>query len=261
MAPARSTRQDAPSSAWLAASACTSRADSAAAAREHTPSTSSRTRVTVHALPATLSYAQGAAVGIPYATAWRALFGKAYVAPGETVLVHGASGGVGLAAVQMAAAHGCIVLGTASTEAGRELVRSEGAHRVFDHRAADYTDEILAFTGGHGVSVVLEMLANVNLERSLGMLAPRGRVVVIGNRGSMEFNPRVIMAKEATVLGMTLWNMNAAEDAAVQAGVSAGLENGTLRPVVGREFALADAPRAHEAVLVPGAHGKVVLLA
>lgn len=215
----------------------------------------------VHALPATLSYSQGAAVGIPYSTAWRALFGKAYVAPGETVLVHGASGGVGLAAVQMAASHGCIVLGTASTEAGRELVRSEGAHRVFDHRAANYTDEIMTFTGGLGVSVVLEMLANVNLERSLGMLVPRGRVVVIGNRGPMEFNPRLIMAKEATVLGMTLWNMNAAEDAAVQAGVSAGLENGTLRPVVGRELALGDAPRAHEAVLVPGAHGKVVLLA
>jgi NADPH2:quinone reductase len=214
----------------------------------------------VHALPAPLTFPQGAAVGVPYATAWRALFQKAQVAPGETVLVHGASGGVGLAAVQMASAHGAIVLGTAGTAEGRELVLSEGAHRVFDHRTAGYVDEIMAFTAGRGVNVVLEMLANVNLERSLGLLAMRGRVVVIGSRGSLDFNPRLVMGKDAAVLGMALWNMTAAEDAAVQAGVAAGLDSGTLRPVVGREFALADAPRAHEAVVTPGAHGKVVLV-
>ena len=207
-----------------------------------------------------MSFAQGAAVGVPYATAFRALFQKAFVMPGEIVLVHGASGGVGLAAVQMASAHGAIVIGTAGTDAGRELVRSEGAHQVVDHTASGYADEILAFTRGRGVNVVIEMLANVNLERSLGLLAMRGRVVVIGSRGSLEFNPRLTMAKEAAVLGMTLWNMTAAEDAAVQAGVSAGLENGMLRPVVGREFALADAPLAHQAVVERGAHGKVVLV-
>jgi NADPH2:quinone reductase len=216
--------------------------------------------IAAHALPASLSFAQGAAVGVPYATAWRALFQKALVLPGEVVLVHGASGGVGIAAVQMANAHGAIVIGTAGTDAGRELVRSEGAHQVVDHTAGGYVDEILAFTGGRGVNVVLEMLANVNLERSLGLLAMRGRVVVIGSRGSLDFNPRLTMAKEATVLGMTLWNMTAAEDAAVQAGVSAALESGTLRPVVGREFALVDAPLAHQAVVARGAHGKVVLV-
>lgn len=213
----------------------------------------------VHPLPASLSFAQGAAVGVPYATAWRALFDKAQLAPGEIVLVHGASGGVGLAAVQMANAHGAIVLGTAGTDRGRELVLSEGAHHVFDHKSSGYAEEIMAFTGGRGVHVVLDMLANVTLERSLGLLAMRGRVVVIGSRGSLDFNPRLTMAKDATVLGMTLWNMTPAEAAAVQAGVSAGLEAGTLRPVVGREFALADAPRAHEAVTAPGAYGKVVL--
>jgi NADPH2:quinone reductase len=213
----------------------------------------------VHPLPANLSYAQGAAVGVPYATAWRALFDKAQLAPGEIVLVHGASGGVGLAAVQMANAHGAIVLGTAGTDRGRELVRSEGAHHVFDHTAGGYADEIVSFTAGRGVHVVLEMLANVTLERSLGLLAMRGRVVVIGSRGTLEFSPRLTMAKEATLLGMTLWNMTPAEAAAVQAGVSAGLESGTLRPVVGREFPLGDAPKAHEAVMTRGAYGKVVL--
>jgi NADPH2:quinone reductase len=214
----------------------------------------------VHPLPASVSFAQGAAVGVPYATAWRALFHKANLQAGETVLVHGASGGVGIAALQMAGAHGAIVIGTAGTDRGRELVLSEGAHKVFDHSSASYAEGILQFTNGRGVDLVIEMLANVNLERSLGMLAPFGRVVVVGNRGSLDFNPRAIMAKDATVLGMTLFNMNAADYAAVHAGVSAGLEAKTLRPVVGREFPLQDAARAHEAVLAPGSHGKIVLL-
>ena len=214
----------------------------------------------VHPLPASVSYAQGAAVGVPYATAWRALFQKAKLESGEIVLVHGASGGVGIAALQMAASHGAIVIGTAGTERGRELVLSEGAHKVLDHAAPGHVEEIMAFTGGRGVDVVVEMLANVNLERSLGVLAPYGRVVVVGSRGALEFNPRAIMAKDATVLGMTLFNMSAADYAAVHAGVAAGLDARTLRPVVGREFALEHAARAHEAVLAPGAHGKIVLL-
>jgi NADPH2:quinone reductase len=214
----------------------------------------------VHPLPASVSFGQGAAVGVPYSTAWRALFHKARLESGEIALVHGASGGVGVAAIQMAGSHGAIVIGTAGTERGRELVLSEGAHRVFDHGASGYADEIMAFTGGRGVDVVIEMLANVNLERSLGVLAPSGRIVVVGSRGSLEFNPRAIMAKDATVLGMTLFNMSAADYAAVHAGVAAGLEARTLRPVVGREFPLQDAPRAHEAVLAPGSHGKIVLL-
>ena len=214
----------------------------------------------VHPLPASVSYAQGAAVGVPYATAWRGLFQKARLESAETVLVHGASGGVGIAAVQMAASHGAIVIGTAGTDHGRELVLSEGAHKVFDHTVPGYAEEITAFTGGRGVDVVVEMLANVNLERSLGLLAPYGRVVVIGNRGSLQFNPRAIMAKDATVFGLTLFNMTAADYAAVHAGIVAGLDARTLRPVVGREFPLEDAPKAHEAVLAAGSHGKLVLL-
>lgn len=214
----------------------------------------------VHPLPAPLTFAQGAAVGVPYATAWRAVFQKARLVPGEVLLVHGASGGVGVAVVQMARALGARVIGTAGTEQGLELVRSEGAHLALDHTTGDYLDRVTASTGGRGVDAVIEMLANVNLERDLTVLAPRGRVVVVGNRGALQFNPRLTMAKEACVMGTALWNATAAEDTEAHAGVCAGLEAGTLRPVVGREFPLAEAPRAHEAVLAPGAHGKIVLV-
>ncbi len=212
----------------------------------------------VHPLPAAVSFAAGAAVGVPYLTAYRALFQRARLRAGERVLVHGASGGVGIAAVQLARAAGAVVVGTAGTEAGRELVRSEGAQVVADHTADGYLDRIAAATGG--VDVVVEMLANVNLERDLDLLAPRGRVVIVGNRGTLTFNPRAAMVKEADVLGTMLWNATPEENASAHAGVVAGLESGVLRPVVGRQLPLASAAQAHQDVLAPGAHGKIVLL-
>ncbi|HYV26456.1 MAG TPA: zinc-binding dehydrogenase, partial [Candidatus Eisenbacteria bacterium] len=87
-----------------------------------------------------------------------------------------------------------------------------------------------------------------------------GRVVIIGSRGPVEINPRDLMAREASVLGMVLFNVSANELAGIHAALVAGLENGTLRPVVGREFPLAEASRAHQAVMEPGALGKIVLI-
>jgi NADPH:quinone reductase len=214
----------------------------------------------VHALPAGVSFAQGAAIGVPYATAYRALFHRAQLIPGETLLVHGASGGVGVAAVQLARAFGARVFGTAGTPRGCELATAQGAHAVFDHRTPDYLERIREATGGRGVDVILENLANVNLGKDLALLALRGRVIVVGSRGPVEIVPRDLMARDADIRGMTLFNVPPAELASIHAALVAGLENGTLRPVVGREFALADAPAAHRAVLEPGAFGKIVLV-
>ncbi|HEX8116557.1 MAG TPA: NADPH:quinone reductase [Pyrinomonadaceae bacterium] len=213
-----------------------------------------------HALPERVTFAQGAGVFTPYATAYRALFQRAKAAPGETVFVHGASGGVGVASVQLARAAGLRVVGTAGTEEGRRLVVEQGAHEVLDHRAPDYLEQLTRLTGGRGPDVILEMLANVNLDRDLGVLAKGGRVVVIGSRGTVEINPRHLMTRDAAVLGLTLFNMTPQESASIHAALGAGLEAGTLRPVVGREFPLAEAARAHEEVLKPGAYGKIVLI-
>ena len=214
----------------------------------------------VHALPERVSYAQGAAVNVPYATAYRALFQLARAVPGERVLVHGASGGVGVAAVQLARAAGLNVIGTGGTQKGRDLVTEQGAHHVLDHRASDHLDQLLALTGGRGVDVVLEMLANVNLGRDLKVLAQRGRVVVIGSRGTVEIDPRDTMSRDAAIFGMSLFNTSEHDRASIHAALVAGLENGTLRPIVGQEMPLKDAPRAHKAVMEPGAYGKIVLI-
>jgi NADPH2:quinone reductase len=213
----------------------------------------------IYPLPDSMSFEQGAAVGVPYGTAYRALFQRGQARPGESVLVHGGSGGVGTAAVQLARAAGMVVLATAGTDRGLAHVTAQGAAHAFNHRTTDYVDQILEATGGRGVDVILEMLANVNLNRDLGLLARKGRVIVIGNRGTIEIDPRQTMARDADIRGMTLFNTSPAEMAEIHAALGAGLGNGTLRPVIGREFALADAPLAHEAVMSPGALGQTVL--
>ncbi|HKQ04818.1 MAG TPA: NADPH:quinone reductase [Blastocatellia bacterium] len=214
----------------------------------------------VHRLAVRVSYQQGAAVNVPYATAYRALFQRAQAQPGEAVLVHGASGGVGTGAVQLARAAGFTVIGTGGTERGRELVKENGAHHVLDHSAADYLDQLMQLTDGRGVDVILEMLANVNLAKDLTVLAPRGRVVVIGNRGTIEINPRDAMGRDATILGMSLFNASERELAIIHAALVAGLERGTLNPVAGQELPIAEAARAHQEVMKPGAYGKIVLM-
>jgi NADPH2:quinone reductase len=218
------------------------------------------TEFQTHPLPDNIGFAQGAAIGVPYGAAFRALFQRARALPGETVLVHGASGGVGIAAVQLARNAGMRVIGTAGTEAGKRLVLAEGAHHVINHRDRGHMDELLELTCGRGVDVILEMLANVNLDFDLTALAHNGRVVVIGSRGRVEIDPRNAMMREATVLGMSLYNATAKDLESMHSAFVAGLENGTLRPVVSMELPLADAAKAHHAVMETSSLGKIVLI-
>ena len=214
----------------------------------------------VHPLPDRVSFSQGAAVNVPYVTAYRALHDRARIQPGETLFIHGASGGVGLAAIQIARAWGLTVIGTAGTPEGMSLVRSEGAEAL-NHRETGYLDRLKELTHGRGPNVILEHLANVNLDNDLTALATNGRVIVVGNRGRIEIDPRKTMGKDAAILGMSMWNIAPQDLTRIYHALDAGLENGTLTPRVGTELPLADAARAHELVLQPGAKGKIVLLA
>ena len=214
----------------------------------------------VHPLAARIDLKQGAGIWVPYGTAYHALYHSAEAHASETLLVHGASGGVGNAALQIGRAMGLKVLGTAGTPKGLELAKQQGAHQVFDHRKAGYQEEILQATGNRGVDIILEMLANVNLSNDTKLLANNGRVIVIGSRGEVTIDPRQLMARRASIRGFTLWAITPAEEADIHAGLFAGLENGTLRPIVGKELPLAEAARAHKEILEPGSVGKIVLI-
>lgn len=214
----------------------------------------------VHSLPQKISFAQGAALGVPYATAYRALLLRGQAKAGETVLVHGASGGVGTAAVQFARAWGMNIIGTAGTDKGIELVREQGAQHVLNHGESNYLNKLMDLTGGRGVDLVVELAAHINLGKDLTVLAKQGRVVAVGSRQPVEINPRDTMSRDASILGMSLMNASEPELAGIHAAIVAGLENGTLRPIIGREMPLSDAAKAHEQVLAPGSYGKIVLM-
>ncbi len=214
----------------------------------------------VHPLPDELSYAQGAALGTPYVTAYRALFQRARAERGERVLVHGASGAVGLAVVQFAVAAGLRVVGPAGSDAGLKLAASQGEVQTLDHRDPAHLEATEDVTAGYGFDLIVELLANRNLGDDLAALAMRGRVVVVGSRGSVEVNPRDLMNREGTVLGMRLPNATRDELLEAHQAIGRGLTEGWLRPVVGRELPLAEAARAHELLRERPALGKLVLV-
>jgi NADPH2:quinone reductase len=216
--------------------------------------------VHLHPLPDKVSVAQGAALGVPYTTAHVALFHRGQLRSGEIILIHGATGGVGLAAVQLAQTVGARVLGTGGTSEGRSLLLDEGAYAVFDHHSEDYPQRVLDTTDERGVDFILEMLANVNLGKDLPMLANNGRVVVVGSRGPVEINPRDLMARNADVRGVMVFGTPAPVLTEAHLAIISGLKEGTLRPIIAREIPLADAAEAHKAVMAPGASGKIVLV-
>ena len=215
----------------------------------------------VYPLSSSLSFQQGAALGIPYLTAYRGLFHKGKAKPGETVLVHGASGGVGIAAVQFAKIHGMTVIGTAGTDEGMECVNKAGAHFVLNHRHTDYIKQIVDIAnGGAGPDLIFENAAHINLGKDLEILAPSGRVIVVGSRGPIQINPRDTMRNESSVTGLILYKASEEELKESHAAIQAGMKAGWLRPIVGKEFSLSQASIAHEEIINGrGAIGKMVL--
>jgi NADPH2:quinone reductase len=213
----------------------------------------------MYRLPDSLTFSQGAAIGIPYTTAYRAVSQVGKARDGEWVLVHGASGAVGIAAIQMARAAGALVIGTASSKTGQEVIAAQGADAVFEHEGAALDEGVRDLTGGKGVDLIVEMLANQNLGRDLSLLGAKGRVVIVGSRGEVAINPRELMIREATVHGIFFFGISPRDVQAIQSELASAFSVGIARPVVGEVFSLTDAPRAHEHVFHPGAHGKIVL--
>ena len=118
----------------------------------------------------------------------------------------------------------------------------------------------MSATDGKGANIILEMLANVNLQNDLEIIAVKGRIVVIGNRGETTINPRLVMNKDATIRGFSLHTLTGAEMDSIHAALYRGLEGGWLKPIIGKTFPLEKASQAHYAVIEEKAFGKIVLL-
>lgn len=216
--------------------------------------------IAVYPLPDHISFAQGTAAVNSYPTAQYALFNLAKVTPGSTVFVHGASGAVGIAAVQIAHAAGLKVVGSAGSTQGLELVEREGAQLAVNHREPDYLEKAIAFTNGKGFDVILEMNATEKLAEDTGLIALFGRIIVIGGtNGAVTFDPTPILWKGGSIIGLYIGLASPEEQAEIHAAIYAGLENRSLRPQVAQEFAIAEASIAHETVRTARSAGKIAL--
>jgi NADPH:quinone reductase len=213
----------------------------------------------VHPLLKHVTFEQGAALGVPALTAYRALFQRACLKPGQTVFIHGASGGVGLQVVQMAKSYGAKVIGTASKPEGKKMVQQAGADVVIDHVTEATIEDVLALIEGNGPDVIIEFLANINLETDLKLIAPFGKIVIVGNRGSIEINPRLAMQKECDILATALWNTPKDEYKQCIHGVMGMLQSGALSPIIGTTLPLQQASQGFEQLAKGIGNGKLVL--
>ncbi|WKX91477.1 hypothetical protein Q1695_009930 [Nippostrongylus brasiliensis] len=213
----------------------------------------------VFPLPPELSLQEGACLGVPYMTAHRALFILGNVQEGQRVLVHGASGGVGIAAVQMAAGHDITVVGTAGTDEGMTLVRENGASDVYNHRKNGYLDEMKK-KYSEGFDLIVEMAAHVNLMSDLDLLAKNGKVAVVGSRGEVKINPRALMSRESSVFGVGLAHSTDADWFEASSFIFKHFSTTRYRPVIGRVYPLSSISDAHRDVMSgEGARGKLLL--
>jgi len=215
---------------------------------------------TVHPMPDRISFAQGACIGVPCATAHRALNIKCAAQAGEAIFIHGASGAVGLAATQLAVSKGCIVVGSAGSTAGEAAIRALGATAV-NHRSEGYLDAAAAAlpaTKEGRFDLVLEMAAHANLLADLKLLSRGARVAIIGSKPlPVALNPRLLMPDEVSVHGVFLPASSPQEKTETHRALFNAMEDGQLTPVVGTTFELADAAKAHIEVMEPSQGAKV----
>lgn len=213
----------------------------------------------VHPLSEELTFEQGAALGIPGLAAYQAIVLRAQVKESDTVLIHGGSGAVGLTAIQIAKALGAKVIATASTEEGRKLIRALGADVAMPHVAKGEYDEIMSVTDDQGPDVIIEMLANQNLETDMEIAAKEARIIILGSRGKIQIDPRHTMTKGLTILGLSVINLDATELAAAYKELTRLVDEGEILPLVGDVLPLDKAAEAHEQILTKKGNGKLVL--
>jgi putative PIG3 family NAD(P)H quinone oxidoreductase len=216
-------------------------------------------------VPKGMDMATAAAIPETFFTVWTNVFERGRLQPGETILVHGGSSGIGTTAIQLAHAFGAHVFATAGTREKCNACEHLGAERGIDYRVEDFVAVIKEVTGGRGVDVVLDMVGGEYFARNLECLAVEGRLVEIAtlHGAKAELNILTMMQRRLTITGSTLRirpvEQKAAIAGALRARVWPLLESGTVKPVVHAHFPLRDAADAHR-MMESGAHiGKLVL--
>ncbi len=213
-------------------------------------------------LPDVYGYAEGAGIAVQFITAWNAVVIYGRAAAGETVLVQGGAGGVGMAAIQLAKAIGCRVIATASTPEKVEICRAMGADETINYREEDFAEGCSEITAGRGLGVIIEMVADVNLDKDIDAIRPTGRIVVVGTSKGLDpdasFSVQKALIKDAQILCLSMVNL-APRLPELTRRFSPILEAGKIRMHVFREMPLAEANEAHNLLWNGEVMGKLVL--
>lgn len=217
-------------------------------------------------VPAGLDVRQAAALPETVCTVWSNVFMIAHLRPGETLLVHGGSSGIGTTAIQLAKAVGAKVAVTAGTQEKLDQCAALGADILINYREQDFVEEIKRATDGAGADVILDIMGAKYLERNVKALAVNGRVAIIGLQGGVkgELNIGVLLSKRAAISATSLRARPLGEKAAIVAAVREHVwplvAAGHVRPVVDREMPMTEAAAAHQVLEESGHVGKVLLV-
>ncbi|MFI5677182.1 NAD(P)H-quinone oxidoreductase [Streptomyces cellulosae] len=218
-------------------------------------------------LPKGLDLKQAAALPEVVSTVWSNVFMIAHLRPGETLLVHGGSSGIGTMAIQLAKAVGAKVAVTAGTREKLERCAELGADILVNYREQDFVEEVRKATGGAGADVILDNMGAKYLDRNVNALAVNGRLAIIGMQGGVkaELNISTLLTKRAAISATSLRARPLGEKAAIVAAVREHvwplIDAGQVRPIVDREIPMSDADTAHRVVEESGHIGKVLLVA
>ncbi len=219
----------------------------------------------VFPMPDFMSFEQGAAIGIVYQTSYCALTHRTKLRAGETLLVHAAAGGVGLAAVQIGKALGARVIATVGSPAKLEVARASGADVCIDYRAEDWVERVKKETGGKGADVIYDPVGGDTFDGSTRVVAFEGRILVVGFASGRwaDVATNRILLKNMDVVGVH-WGLYRKQAPALidqwMSQLFAMVGSGKLNPVVSRTFPLADAAQALAFIASRESYGKVVLL-
>ena len=215
-------------------------------------------------VPQRLSFVEAAALPEALFTVWSNMFDRGGLQPGETLLVHGGTSGIGTTAIMLARFHGIRVLATASGPEKCEACSALGAEAI-DYQRENFRDRVMSLTDGKGVDVILDIIGGPYLTRHLEILAPEGRLVIIAVQGGpkAELNLLPIMLKRLTVTGSTLRPRGLAEKAhlasTIRERIWPWVSSGKLRPVIDSTFGLEEAAKAHQRMESSQHIGKIVL--
>ena len=217
-------------------------------------------------VPEGLSDIEAASLPETFFTVWSNVFERAHLQPGETLLIQGGSSGIGVTAIQLAKAMGATVLVTAGSDDKCAACVALGADHAINYKSSDFAEEVKRLTNGHGVNVILDMVAGSYVGREVECLAEDGRLVIIAVQGGIkaEINAGLVLRKRLTITGSTLRprsvEFKAAIAKALKEKVWPLIASGAIKPVIHSTFAAADAAKAH-ALMESNSHiGKIVLI-